>query len=190
MFQNSQNRMSTISSLSTTISLLISLMCAKLPAQSVLMPKIPPEKLERVQGHVIAYVSSAAFGAGVGPQYVRFVFGIESPDKKEEVKPVKILYAFFKSDGPPPDNFFDHLKLYELQAVRDPKCDESVSSLSYEKNVDSETGKELPPTYVIHFLDGAPKDILKPDAVLPCYLLRPGRYKVLSHGAATTKPSR
>jgi hypothetical protein len=168
--------------------LLISLTCAKLPAQSVPMPKVPPEKTERVQGHVVAYVSSAAFGAGVGPQYVRFVFGIESQDK--EVKPVKILYAFFKSDGPPPDSFFDHSKLYELQVVRDPKCDEGVSSLSYEKNVESETGKELAPTYVIHFLDGAPKDILKPDAVLPCYLLRPGRYKVLGHDKATTKPSR
>jgi hypothetical protein len=111
MFQNSQNRMSRISSLSTTVSLLISLMCAKLTAQSVPMPKVPPEKTERVQGHVVAYVSSAAFGAGVGPQYVRFVFGIESPDKKEEIKPVKILYAFFKSDGPPPDSFFDHSKL-------------------------------------------------------------------------------
>ena len=177
MFQNRQNRTIRIYLLGSAASMLISLMCAKLPAQSVPMPKVPPEATERVQGRVIAYVSSAAFGAGVGPQYVRFVFGIESQDK--ELKPVKILYAFFKSDGPPRDSFFDHSKLYELQAVRDPKCDESVSSLSYEKNVDSETGKELPPTNVMHFLDGAPKDILKPDVVLPCYLLRPGRYKVL-----------
>ena len=65
-----------------------------------------------------------------------------------------------------------------MQAVREPKCDESVNSLSYVKNVD-ESGKPLPPTYVLRFLEGAPKVVLKPDAVLPCYVLRPGNYKLL-----------
>ena len=91
---------------------------------------------------------------------------------------MKVSYAFFKSDGPPPESFFDYSKRYELQAVREPKCDESVNSLSYVKNVD-ESGKPLPPTYVLRFLAGAPKVVLKPDAVLPCYVLRPGNYKLL-----------
>jgi hypothetical protein len=54
-----------------------------------------------------------------------------------------------------------------------------MNSLAYVKNVD-ESGRPLAPSYVLRFLDGAPKDILKPDAVLPCYVLRPGKYRVLS----------
>jgi hypothetical protein len=96
------------------------------------------------------------------------------------VAPIKIAYAFFKSDGPLPDRFFDYSKQYELQAVRDTRCDESVERFSYVKSVDHESGKPLPPTYVLKFLEGAPKDILNPDAVLPCYVLRPGKYRVLS----------
>jgi hypothetical protein len=42
-----------------------------------------------------------------------------------------------------------------------------------------QSGKPLQPSYVLRFLEGAPKDLLKPDAVLPCYVLRPGKYKVL-----------
>lgn len=53
-----------------------------------------------------------------------------------------------------------------------------MNSLSYVKNVD-ESGKPLPPTYVLRFLEGAPKVVLKPDAVLPCYVLRPDNYKLL-----------
>lgn len=60
-----------------------------------------------------------------------------------------------------------------------PAVTKPCSTLSYEKNVD-ETGKPLPPTYVLRPVNGAPKDVLKPDAVLPCYVLRPGRYKILS----------
>jgi hypothetical protein len=62
--------------------------------------------------------------------------------------------------------------------VRTPRCDESVKKLSYEENED-ETGKPLPPTYILRMMDGAPKDLLKPDSVLPCYLLRPGNYQEL-----------
>jgi hypothetical protein len=68
-----------------------------------------------------------------------------------------------------------------LQVIRDSKCDEAVKSLAYVKNVD-ESGKPLEPTLVLNFLEGAPKDVVKPELVLPCYVLRPGKYKVLSHG--------
>jgi hypothetical protein len=138
------------------------------------------EKTNRLVGRVLADVSSFAFGAGLGPKYTTFIFAVEA-DGGKRVTPVKVSYAFFKSEGPPPDSFFDHSKRYELQALRDTKCDESVNSLSYVKNVD-QSGNSLQPTYVVRFLEGAPKDVLKSDAILPCYTLRPGKYKVLSQG--------
>jgi hypothetical protein len=136
------------------------------------------EKTTPIVGRVLADVSTLAFGAGVGPMYTLFIFGVEE-DGSTHVVPVKVSYAFFKSDGPPPDSFFDYSKRYELRAVRESKCDEAVESLAYVKNVD-DSGKPLPPTYALRFLEGAPKIELKPDAVLPCYVLRPGKYKVLS----------
>lgn len=137
------------------------------------------EKTNHLVGRVLADVSSFAFGAGLGPKYTTFIFAVEE-DGGKRVAPVKVSYAFFKSEGPPPDSFFDYSKRYELQVLRDTKCDESVSSLSYVKNVD-QSGKPLQPTYAVRFLEGAPKDLLKSDAILPCYTLRPGMYKVLSH---------
>ena len=97
---------------------------------------------------------------------------------------MKVSYAFFKDQGPLPDSFYDYSKRYELQVVRDTKCDESVSSLSHDKAVD-ETGKEIQPTDALRFLDGSPRNILKPDAVLPCYVLRPGKYKMIASASST-----
>jgi len=136
------------------------------------------ENTHRLVGRVLADISTLAFGAGVGPKYASFVFGVEEAGGARVV-PVKVSYAFFKSDGPLPDSFFDYSKRYELQAAREPKCDESVDSVSHVKNVD-QSGKPLPPTDALRFLEGAPKDALKSDAILPCYVLRPGKYKVLS----------
>lgn len=110
--------------------------------------------------------------------YLSFIFGVQEAGS-EDVVPVKVSYAFFKSDGPLPDSFFDYSKRYELRAVRDPRCDESVNSISYVKNVD-ESGKPLLPTYALRFVEGASKAVLKPDAVLPCYMLRPGNFKLLA----------
>src|SRR5207302_8406898 len=92
-------------------------------------------KATPIIGRVLADVGSIAYGAGLGPQYITFIFGVEE-DGGAQVAPVKISYAFFKSVGLPPDSFFDYSKRYRLQAVRDPKCDESLKSLSYVKNVD------------------------------------------------------
>lgn len=86
------------------------------------------------------------------------------------------MYKFYKSEPPLPNSFLDYSIRYELQLTRESSCDETVQSLSYEKNVD-ETGKQLPPTYVLQFLEGAPKDAIKPDAILSCYVLRPGKYR-------------
>jgi hypothetical protein len=137
------------------------------------------EKTSTLAGRVLAYVDSLVVGAGVGPQYETFIFGMELKNARGEqvVAPVKVAYAFFKSGGPLPASFFDHSKLYELRVVRDSNCDDRVSNLSYVKNED-ETGKQLPPTYILRMMDGAPKDALKPDLVLPCYVLRSGNYRL------------
>jgi hypothetical protein len=137
-------------------------------------------KTQRLVGRVLASIGSLAYGVGLGPEHVRFIFGIEERGGAT-VMPVKISYAFFKDEGPPPDSFFDYSKRYELQVIRDPQCDESWESLSYVKNI-GQTGKPLPPTYVLRFLDGAPKLELRPQTVLPCYILRPGSYKVVRRG--------
>jgi hypothetical protein len=135
----------------------------------------PADKPSRLIGRVLADVSSLVFGAGLGPKHTVFVFAVEQ-DGGARVLPVKVSYAFFKQEGPPPDSFFDYTKRYELQAVRDSKCDETVSSLSYVKNAD-QSGKPLKPTDVLRYLDGAPKDAMNLDTVLPCYDLRPGGFK-------------
>jgi len=143
------------------------------------------EETRPLVGRVLADVSTLILGAGLGPKYTSFIFGTEEAGSARVV-PVKVSYAFFKSDGPPPDSFFDYSKRYELQALRDSKCDESVNNLSYVKNVD-QSGKPLQPTYVLRFLEGAAKDLLKSDAILPCYTLRPGKYKVLSQARGASQ---
>ena len=153
---------------------------ALLPAHGKQKHKVIAEKTTPIVGRVLAWKESLVFGAGLGPKWTVFVFGIESPTHSEnQLQPVKISYAFFKDQGPLPDSFYDYSKWYELEVVRDPKCDESVSSLSHERAV-GENGKETQPTDALRFLAGSPKDVLKPDAVLPCYVLRPGKYKIIA----------
>jgi hypothetical protein len=148
-------------------------------AQKTPENQVGTEKTRLLVGRVLADIGSLAFGVGLGPEHITFIFAVEE-DKGARIVPVKISYAFFKDEGPPPDSFFDYSKRYELQAVRQSKCDETGESLAYVRNVDG-SGKPLPPTYALRFLEGAPRIELKPNAVLPCYVLRPGKYKVLTH---------
>lgn len=172
--QNSNKRIGVVSCIGIAL-------VAVVPTSVSLAQKAPDNHVatenSSLVGRVLADVATSTFGAGLGPKYTSFLFGVEEGGTKH-LTPVKVSYAFFKSDGPPPDSFFDYSKRYELQVVREPKCDESANSLSYVKNVD-ESGKSLPPTYVLRFLAGAPKVELKPDAILRCYVLRPGNYKRL-----------
>jgi hypothetical protein len=95
------------------------------------------------------------------------VFAPESAARASEfLPPIKIMYKFYKSELPLPESFLDYSIVYELQLTRESSCDETGKSLSFEKNVD-ENGKQLPPTHVLRFLDGAPKDAIEPDAFLP-----------------------
>ena len=147
-------------------------------AQKASPLKATSKETTRLLGRVLAWRVIEESGAGLGPEYQVFLFGVEGY-KGSSITPVKITYAFFRSDGSLHDSFFDYSKRYELQGVRYAKCDESVQSFSYAKNVD-ESGKPLPPINILRFVDGAPRDALKPDATLACYILRPGRYKTLS----------
>lgn len=54
-------------------------------------------KLVPLVGRVMADVSSFAFGAGLGPQHTTFVFAAEQ-NGGTRVEPVRVSYAFFKSE--------------------------------------------------------------------------------------------
>jgi hypothetical protein len=143
--------------------------------------KVPNRASARtVMGRVLAWRESLlVLGAGLGPQYTIFVFGVEN-NSKTQLRPVKIAFAFFKT--PPPDSFYDYSRTYELRAVRDPTCDERVDHLSYEETVD-ETGKRLPPRNVLRTVRGAPRNLLSPETVLPCYVVYDGYKTVPATGS-------
>jgi hypothetical protein len=128
-----------------------------------------------MRGHVLADVESQVHGAGLGPKYKAFIFGWEQSGGN--VLPIKIGYAYFGRHSLP-SSFFDSTKHYELEAVRDASCDETVGSLSLIKNVDS-SGRELPPTNVLRTLEGTPEGLLKPETNLPCYIVGEGRFKTV-----------
>lgn len=127
-----------------------------------------------VRGRVIADIRSVAFGAGLGPQWMSFIFAVQTSSGK--VIPVRIAYAFYKTGHLPPDSFWDYAKLYDLNVQRDPRCDTTVQAISFDKNVD-EPGNTLPPTLVLHSAKNAPARPLRPDTALPCYVLWYGQYK-------------
>lgn len=161
-------------------------------AQTVQKAKPSGEKTTSLVGRPLAWKLPLFLGAGVGPLSEVFVFGVEKGGP-EGIAVTKIVYTFFEPQGLLPNDFFDYSKRYELQVVRDPKCDEGLNNLSYIKSVDQASGKPLPPEYALRFSDGAPKDAPKPDSILACYVLRPGRYRVLSQkydGAPSTPTTR
>src|SRR5258706_15969777 len=120
----------------------------------------------------------------VGNEYEVFIFGINKGGRYvKSDPPVEFVYEFYRDEPNLPEKFFDFSSRYKLTVVRDTKCDESVKSLSFEANV-SDSGKPLPAPYVLKVLDGAPTGVLKPHLILPCFVLRPGHYKVVSKGEA------
>ncbi len=138
------------------------------------------EKKRAIVGHVLGRVEhllGPATNSLGGERYDVFVFASSSEaGLARRVAPVKVVYEFYRDEPHLPERFFDFSRTYELWVARDTGCDESVKSLSYEKNV-SESGERLPSSLVLRLLDGAPKDILGPDMILPCYELSPGEYR-------------
>ena len=145
-----------------------------------------------IRGRVLARVNylTGYLRGGFGDRYEVLVFGHESRlDQSDAVSPIKIMYRFFKTEPALPESFFDSSKHFELFVVREPSCDETVQNLSYQKNSD-ENGKPLASTYILLPLDGAPKDMLKAELVLPCYIMRPRKYKVLSRNERRPGPGK
>ncbi len=134
-----------------------------------------------VQGRVLARRAGLrdAVGNFDGLRRETFLFGVESKETSmQPLRPIKVVYKFYRRQPTLPESFFDYSVRYQLQAVRDSSCDETLDSLSYEEAAD-ESGKPLGRDYVLRPLEGAPKELLKPDSLLPCYVLRPGNYKPL-----------
>lgn len=123
------------------------------------------QQVTNLRGRILADLALQFHGAGVGPKYQTFIFGVEQGDGN--VQPVRIAYAYF-GQSRLPSALFDYTKRYELKAIREMSCDESVEGLSWVKNIDT-SGRELPPTYVLRVLDGVPEALLKPEMNLPCY---------------------
>jgi hypothetical protein len=161
---------------------LASVLCAIPPKRNKpTSPNASPTTVT-LRGHVLAAIDSWTFGGALNWHYEPFIFGVESKGKggKKLVEPVEIAYAFNPvSEGPLPESFFDHSKLYELQVDRTCGGDETVDDLAYMKFEDATTGNPLPSIKVLRLLDGAPVDLLKPDLVLPCYVLYSDGYRVI-----------
>jgi hypothetical protein len=94
------------------VALIVAVLTSVSVAQKTPDDQVATEKTRRLVGRVLAEVSTLTFGAGLGPKYTSFIFGVEE-DGSTHVVPVRISYAFFKSDGPPPDSFFDYSKRYD-----------------------------------------------------------------------------
>ena len=143
-------------------------------------PSLPKQEMVSIKGRTLAGVEylTGYLRGGLGDRYEVFVFGVEPSKQGRPITPVKVMYRFFQSEAALPDSFLAVSKRYELQVIREPNCDDTVENLSYQKN-SGENGKPLASTYILRPLDGAPKDVLKADLVLACYVMRPGKYKVL-----------
>jgi hypothetical protein len=142
---------------------------------SVSAQRKPAKQVQEVlRGRVVAQVASLLYGSSLTHLWMSFFFVVEEPDGS--VRPIQIGYAFYHSDQLPPDSFWDYSKVYEIRVRREPYCDTTVESLAYVKNTDT-NGKELPPSFALKFAKGAPKDLLKREAVLPCYTLWYGHYR-------------
>jgi hypothetical protein len=85
---------------------------------------------------------------------------------------------FFSESNHRRSEFFDHSKVYEFRLERDTTCDETVASISEAK--DKGARGAVPEDLALHILKGAPKELLRPDRMLPCYTLRQGKYKLVS----------
>ncbi len=43
---------------------------------------VSEDKTNSIEGRTLAYVDTLVFGAGVGPQYAKFIFGVETKGTK------------------------------------------------------------------------------------------------------------
>lgn len=190
-FGSMKTKMNRRGALATMVLSLTMLLAPGSTPEQDLSAKVPQsgktvvEKQLPLMGHVLArieHLTGYLINSLGGQRYEVFIFGPDNEKKPGSPPvPVKVVYEFYRDEPNLPEKFFDFSSRYELTVVRDTKCDESVKSLSYETHV-SESGKPLPATYILRVLDGAPTDVLKRDLMLPCFVLRPGQYRLVSKG--------
>ena len=134
-----------------------------------------PLRSEVLIGHPLVVIDRAWLGAGLGPYESIFVFGVTVGGSASR-RPVKVRYLFFTQKDELPENFFDSTKQYDLRVRREPQCDEPSQTLLATHNAD---GTPFPPGDGPRFLTNA--HALVPDSgVLPCYVLNPGEYRLLT----------
>lgn len=171
--------------------ILISLLADASPAQKTAKPKKnETEPQIAITGRVLADVFGLAdyLLVGEGFNVKVFILGMEASSKQGTLlTPVKVKYRFFNWQPILPQSFFDYSRRYELMVVRDHSCDETVESLSYVQAADP-SGKPIGEDLVLRPLEGAPKELLKHDLRLPCYVLTPGNYKALKESKEQTNP--
>jgi hypothetical protein len=81
---------------------MVLLVSSALPnASSEAQEKRPESVNVTLVGRVLASVNNMVVGAGVGPQYEIFVFGVESQNEsgQQVIVPVKVAYVFLSRPG-------------------------------------------------------------------------------------------
>jgi hypothetical protein len=152
--------------------------------------KLPFEEF-RIVGRVLASPDPLMHASTLDCHVEEFLFGVESigTGAKKLITPVEIANCYHGNEQPLPDAFFDHSKLYQLRVARICGGDSTFAEAAFATWVDTATGKEKQ-VMGMQMLKGAPKHLLKPDLVLPCYVLL--EYEAMSghkQHPATFQPS-
>lgn len=156
----------------TVLTLVVS---GQLPAnaQEIKRTKLTTEKLE---GRIVAGVSSLILGTGVGPKYETFIFELSGRNNSHDGsgKLVRIVHEYFDRKNELKPSFYNYESLYELRVVRKPSCDAKISEFAYEQNGDSEA-----PTSILKVLEGADRSLIDESRMLTCYVLKETNYRLL-----------
>jgi hypothetical protein len=158
-----------------SVEVLLVLVIATLSASAQQKPAVAAP--ETLRGRPVAEVISLLHGSSLSHKWMSFYFATEKPDGS--IRPIEIAYAFYRSDQLPSKSFWDYSNVYEIKVRRDSLCDTKVENLAYVKNT-TENGKELPRSFALRLAKGAPRDMLKDEAVLPCYVLWYSDYRQIT----------
>jgi len=91
------------------------------------------------------------------------IFVAEKELTPGELRLVKLVYGFLPYQPRLSENGFDYSTLHEIQAVRDPNCDQTLRDLM----LDDRDGKEYP----LHYSPDSPSvNLDRRRMPLPCYL--------------------
>ena len=156
--------------------------CASLPAQRGETDSRSSPGGVAILGRVLAAPDPMLHNGGnLSCRFEQFLFGaeLEGAARQRVLMPVLVSFCYYGYEAPLPETFFDHTILYELHVTRDPVADVLLKDVAFHRQVDPSTGKSEPPTMGMRVLGGVPRNLLKPDLLLPCYVLYSDGYKVV-----------